>query len=72
MAESAIKTGNQEIRASYSFLEAVLSTYHPRNFAVRFWDGSTLEAEPWQETRFTLVLNHPGTLRRMFWRSMTL
>jgi cyclopropane-fatty-acyl-phospholipid synthase len=67
MAESVVKTGNQEIQAAYSFLEAVLGTFHPRNFSVRFWDGSTWEAEQFQEIHFTMVLNHPGSLRRMFW-----
>jgi cyclopropane-fatty-acyl-phospholipid synthase len=38
-----------------------------RDFAVRFWDGSLMEPDAGQPARFTLVLNHPGALRRMFW-----
>jgi cyclopropane-fatty-acyl-phospholipid synthase len=37
---------------------------HPRNFAVRMWDLHMLPADT--GPAFTLVLNHPGALRRMF------
>lgn len=37
-----------------------------RDFAVRLWDGRVLPAEEGGEPRFTLVLTHPGALRRMF------
>lgn len=33
---------------------------------MRLWDGSQWDAEPGQPTRFTLVLRHPGALRKMF------
>jgi len=36
----------------------------PRPFAVRLWDGSSLPAAA--GSPFTLALNHPGALRRMF------
>ncbi len=36
----------------------------PRSFAVRLWDQGELPADG--APRFTLVLNHPGALRRMF------
>jgi cyclopropane-fatty-acyl-phospholipid synthase len=36
----------------------------PRNFVIRLWDGSTLPGI--SHPAFTLVLNHPGALRRMF------
>ena len=36
----------------------------PRNFAVRLWNQDELPAAG--EPAFTLVLNHPGALRRMF------
>ena len=35
----------------------------PRPFAVRLWDGTSLAVA---DASFTLVLNHPGALRRMF------
>jgi len=37
----------------------------PRNFAVRFWDGSELPADSPDGPRYTFVLNRPGALRRM-------
>ena len=36
----------------------------PRNFSVRLWDQGELPAD--SDPAFTLVLNHPGALRRMF------
>jgi len=36
----------------------------PRNFSIKLWDQAELPAEA--GAQFTLVLNHPGALRRMF------
>lgn len=36
----------------------------PRNFSIRLWDQAELPAQ--EQSQFTLVLNHPGALRRMF------
>lgn len=35
----------------------------PRNFSIQLWDKAEIPAE--SEPRFSLVLNHPGALRRM-------
>ena len=51
--------------ASFAFLQNLLKGYGPRDFAIRAWDGSLLEAEA--PAKFTLVLQHPGAIRRMFW-----
>jgi len=61
----ATLTADPQVQASRRFLEALLADYGPRNFQVRFWDGSTWEAET-QTPDFTLVLNHAGALRKMF------
>lgn len=53
--------------ATLAVLERLNRGYAPRDFAVRFWDGSTVEPEPGEPARFTLVLNHPGALRLMLW-----
>ena len=66
MATLPKKTVDTSVGTSLSLLEDLLGSYHPRNFAVRLWDGTTWEAEPGQPTRFTLVLQHPGALRMMF------
>jgi cyclopropane-fatty-acyl-phospholipid synthase len=55
------------VSQSRSVLHDLLAGYHPRDFAVRFWDGSVWEPEPGQTARFTLVLTHSGSVRRMFW-----
>lgn len=56
---------DEQVRHAYAFLENLLADYHPRNFAVRFWDGSEWPAEV-TPPLFTIVLKHPGALRRMF------
>lgn len=38
-----------------------------RHFAVRLWNGRVLPAETPAAAPFTLVLEHPGALRSMFW-----
>jgi cyclopropane-fatty-acyl-phospholipid synthase len=42
----------------------LLADYHPRDFAISFWDGSEWPAEI-ESPRFTLVVRHPDALRRM-------
>ncbi|MBN1287653.1 MAG: class I SAM-dependent methyltransferase [Anaerolineae bacterium] len=49
-----------------SFAQDLWKNYHPRDFALRLWDGTTWGPEPGQPARFTIVLNHPGALRKMF------
>ncbi len=54
------------VTLSLAILEDVMGDYHPRDFAVRLWEGTLWNAEPGQPVRFQLVLEHPGALRRMF------
>jgi cyclopropane-fatty-acyl-phospholipid synthase len=42
----------------------LLQEYHPRNFAISFWDGSRWPSENGL-SRFTLMVRHPDALRRM-------
>ncbi|MBI3800092.1 MAG: class I SAM-dependent methyltransferase [Deltaproteobacteria bacterium] len=67
MSSQSLTTPDQHAQTSLSFLHDLLGHYHPRNFAVRVWDGTRWEAEPGQSVAFTLVLKHPGALRKMFW-----
>lgn len=48
-------------------LDVILAKLTPRDFAVRLWDGTLLPPESGERARFTLVLNHPFSLRRMIW-----
>lgn len=49
-----------------SFLQDVFADFHPRDFAVRCWDGRLWPAEPGEPTRFTLRLAHLGAIRALF------
>ena len=51
--------------ASQSFVY-LLGSAPTRDVAVRLWDGTTWKPQPAEPTRCTLVLRHPGALRRMF------
>jgi len=51
---------------SLEILDAVFSGYHSQNFAIRLWDGTTWPDGGTSSPVFTLVLNHPGALRKMF------
>jgi cyclopropane-fatty-acyl-phospholipid synthase len=55
------------LNSSLAVFQDLVASYRPRDFAVRLWDGSLWPPEAGQPARFTLVLNHPGALRRMFW-----
>jgi cyclopropane-fatty-acyl-phospholipid synthase len=66
-ATTAIRAADRGAQITLSVLEDLFGSYHPRDFAVRLWDGTTWGPAPGQPARFTLVLQHPGALRRMFW-----
>ncbi len=66
MGTRSMKTFDLAVQISLSLLQDLLASYHPRNFAVRLWDGTIWEPESGQPAHFTLVLQHPGALRRMF------
>lgn len=51
---------------SLSLLEELLGGFHPREFAVRLWEGSVLPPGPGLPARFTLAIRSPGTLRTLF------
>ena len=58
-------TSDKSVRQSLAFLQTLWADYHPRDFAVRLWDGSQWPAET-GTPRFTLILRHPAALSRMF------
>jgi len=49
-----------------SILKRIFAAYGRPDFAVRLWDGSYPIVPPDGRPRFTLAINHPGALRRMF------
>src|SRR5579884_921151 len=68
MATPTIKTTEKAVQTTVSLLQDIFGTSSERNFAVRLWDGTLWRPEPASEElpRFTLVLRHPGALRKMF------
>ncbi len=68
MADSTSFIPDRFVQTSLGILPILFSGCRPRNFAVRLWDGTVLKPEPAREPVFTLVINRPGALRRMFWR----
>jgi cyclopropane-fatty-acyl-phospholipid synthase len=67
MGTQQAPVGDRAVKKTLSFVEKIFGPYHPRDFAVRLWDGTTWDPEQDQPARFTLVLHHPESLRKMFW-----
>ncbi len=69
MSTHVFTGGGPVVEHSLSFLQNLFDDYHPRNFNIRLWDGTTWHAEESQPAQFTLVIKNPGALRKMFWRT---
>jgi cyclopropane-fatty-acyl-phospholipid synthase len=67
MSISTVTKADPAVQASFDFLGDLLKHYGPRDFAVRAWDGTVWEPDAGQSARFTVVLQHPGAVRKMFW-----
>lgn len=67
MPAQTVGRSDQATQASLAFLQDLLRDVQPRDFIVRLWDGTTWSPDPGRPPRFTLVLQHPGALRKMFW-----
>lgn len=63
----AKKDEKDVVKDTLHFLEWILRGYHPRNFEIKLWDGTTFEADPGENVRFRLILTHPGSLKNMLW-----
>lgn len=61
----AILPYNHAVRDSLSFLQTLLGSLPLGEISVRLWDGTVWKNS--SRPRCTLVLKHPGALRRMFW-----
>ena len=67
MITMALCDEDKKAQQSLTFLKKIFANYSSRDFAIRLWDGSTLPQEVGQAWRFTLVINHPGALRKLLW-----
>ena len=56
-----------QVLASLTILKDLVAGYTAHNYAVRFWDGTSWEPQPGQPVCFTIILHHPGSVRKMFW-----
>jgi cyclopropane-fatty-acyl-phospholipid synthase len=59
--------GDSVVRKTLPFVDRIFGSCRPRNFSLRLWEGTTWGPEEGQPARFTLVLHHPDSLRKMFW-----
>ncbi|MFL5703640.1 MAG: class I SAM-dependent methyltransferase [Ktedonobacteraceae bacterium] len=68
MALPRLKTTDQAVQTTLSLLQDIFGSSHVPSFAVRLWEGTMWQAESPSGglPRFTLVLQHPGALRKMF------
>src|SRR3954470_23003745 len=63
---TSAKTSDPAVRSGQEFLDRLIDGYGPRDFTVRFWDGTKRGPDAGRESRFSLVLNHAGRVKRMF------
>lgn len=65
MAERARTSGNESALIALRFLQKLLASYHPRDFAIELWDGTEWGPEQGQFRRFTWKVNNPQGLRTL-------
>jgi len=63
MSDPVTSARNSSVEITLEVLETVLADYPRRDFAIRLWNGE-IWGNP-DDPRFSLVLNHPSSLRRM-------
>ncbi len=68
MASQTTKTTDPAIQTTLSLLQDFFGSAEVPAFAVRLWEGTVWQSKPEADEppRFTLVLQHPGALRKMF------
>jgi cyclopropane-fatty-acyl-phospholipid synthase len=65
MKTREIDTANRPTQITLSILAELFRTHPNPEFAVRLWNGTTWRRDASLPCRFTLVLSHPGALRKM-------
>jgi cyclopropane-fatty-acyl-phospholipid synthase len=65
MAERAQAIQTKAAAKAKTVVQELLHDYHPRDFAIEFWDGSRYAPEPIQFCRFTWHIHHPSVLRAL-------
>ena len=60
------RTNRRDVEEARELIESLFDGRSPRRFAVRLWDEAEIPADGEEQPQFTLILTHPGALRRMF------
>ena len=63
---ASVSDGSDARRITLEVLNRVFGAAMPDNVACRLWGGTRWPADAPETVAATIVLNHPGTLRRMF------
>lgn len=63
MSERAYPRQERTATKAAAIVQEVLRDYHPRDFAIEFWDGTHLEPEPGNFCRFTWRIKNTNALR---------
>ena len=66
MAGTIARRQDSHVAPTLDLLSAVFANYPGRDFAIRLWDGTLWQPPGSAGQRFTIVLNDPSALRRMF------
>ena len=66
MATDTSSSSDPYVSQTIDLLEAVFASYPRTDYAFRLWDGTIWQKKPASPPRFTIVLNHASSLRRMF------
>lgn len=66
MQNAQVLTQDTFARATIDLLNDIMAKLSPFDFAIRLWDGTVIQPTDPTSSKFTLKLNHPGALRRMF------
>lgn len=66
MVDARVRIPDRYARQTLDLLEDVFAHYSGGDFAFRLWEGTVWQPAADQPPRYTIVLNHPAALRRMF------
>ncbi len=66
MEQATTRTRDSHVMNTLDLLSAVFADYPGKDFAIRLWDGTLWEPSGTTIHRFTIALNGPSALRRMF------
>lgn len=65
MMERARTASGKSASKAGAIVRELLQEYHPRDFAVEYWDGSRWDPEPGQFCRFTWHIRNPNVFRAL-------